>query len=137
MAATPKRMKRILIVDEEPEMRELLSDFLGSQWYSVECLFCEAEALRSLREGRNQGVDALIYDLHRVPLRGLEFLRIVRRDFPGVPVILLEAFEGGPRSGELQRMGVQDCLAKPFSLSDLGKTIQNAIARAGVAMMAS
>jgi CheY-like chemotaxis protein len=81
-----ERKQRILVVDDEPYLRELLSRVLNQAGYEV-CLARNGlEALLELRKGLP---DLIISDLRMPRMSGFELLSIVRRRFPDIPVLVL------------------------------------------------
>ena len=75
---------RILVVDDEPAMREMMSVMLTAEGYAVwEDGF---DALLHLRE---TALDLIISDLNMPNMSGFEFLSVVRRRFPEIPVVAI------------------------------------------------
>src|SRR4051812_13559961 len=90
---------KIVIVDDDQEMRSLLNDFLTNQGYAVTTFPLALEALKALSpEGRlaaNQpdgDIDILISDIKMPQMDGLEFADKLREVRPEIPVILITAF---------------------------------------------
>ena len=83
---------RLLIVDDEPVNRELLSDILASEGYDVVTAQDGLDALNRLVEPLP---DVIISDLRMPRMSGFEFLAVVRRKYPDVPLIAISGeFEG-------------------------------------------
>jgi len=85
MATKPFRY-RILIVDDEPGLRALGSMLLGAQGYEVQCAADGFEGLTALKQSLP---DIIISDLRMPNMNGFEFLSVVRRRFPSIPVIVI------------------------------------------------
>jgi CheY-like chemotaxis protein len=84
MSATPG--KRVLFVDDEPCMREIMGMMLNDEGYDV----CTAsDGLDALAQLRDMTPDLIISDLNMPRMSGLEFLSVVRRRFPSIPVIAI------------------------------------------------
>jgi two-component system OmpR family response regulator len=108
--------KRILIVEDDLHMADLLKLHLGDEGYEVVHCADGTEGVRRLEEG---GWDALILDLMLPGVDGLEICRRARAMTRYTPIIITSA-----RSSELHRilgleLGADDYLAKPFSVLEL------------------
>jgi two-component system phosphate regulon response regulator PhoB len=111
-------MTRILVVEDEPDIREILGYNLGQAGYEVLAAGCGEGALASLRESRP---DLVLLDLMLPDVSGVEVCRHLKRDpsWCQIPVIMLTA-----RSDEIDRvvgfeMGAEDYVVKPFSVREL------------------
>lgn len=82
----PRFNYRILVVDDDPSIREVSKLVLGSQGYEVGTASNGFEALVMLRGSLP---DAIISDLKMPSMSGFEFLSVVRRRFPNIPVIAI------------------------------------------------
>jgi CheY-like chemotaxis protein len=83
---------RILIVDDEPCLRDLGKMLLEAQGYEVRCVEDGFEGLSALKQSLP---DIIISDLQMPNMNGFEFLSVVRRRFPIIPVIAMSgAFSG-------------------------------------------
>ncbi len=84
---------RILIVDDEPVLRKIGMTLLQAQGYEVHCAEDGFEGLASLKQALP---DLFISDLRMPNMNGFEFLSVVRRRFPMIPVIVISGeFSGG------------------------------------------
>ncbi|MDD5542443.1 MAG: response regulator [Acidobacteriia bacterium] len=77
---------RLLVVDDEPAMREVVSDVLASEGYEV---FTAQDGLDALDRLVQPLPDVIISDLIMPRMSGFEFLAVVRERFPSVPVIAI------------------------------------------------
>ncbi len=77
---------RILIVDDEPTLRMVGKMLLEAQGYEVQCAEDGFEGLAALRQSLP---DIIISDLRMPNMNGFEFLSVVRRRFPTIPVIVI------------------------------------------------
>ena len=85
---------RILVVDDEPSVRESLAGFLKTAKYDVGTAENGFDALLQLR--RAPSPDVIISDLNMPQMSGFEFLSVVRRRFPEIPVVAVSgAYESG------------------------------------------
>ena len=107
---------KILVVDDEPAVRESLRRALQLEGYDVELAGDGEEALE--RVGAN-GIDALLLDVSMPRLDGLEVCRRLRRSGSTVPVLMLTARdEVADRVAGLDA-GADDYVVKPFALEEL------------------
>lgn len=105
---------RILVVDDEPHIRRVLSAVLGGRGYDVIMASDGAEALMELRAAP---VDLVILDLMMPGANGLEILSVIRSD-PArarTPVIILTAKGQDTDRDAALAGGADDFLTKPFS----------------------
>lgn len=85
---------RILVVDDEPSVRQSLAGFLNDEGYEVSTAEHGFDALLQLR--RDPSPDIIISDLNMPQMSGFEFLSVVRRRFPEIPTIAVSgAYESG------------------------------------------
>jgi len=119
-----KRMKPILIVDDETVMRESLRDWLTDSGYRVETAKDGEEALKTVAE---QDFDIAILDL-RLPGRdGVEVLREARAKRPQLKGVIITAYPSVPTAVEAMKEGAIDYLSKPLDLNELEKLIQETL----------
>lgn len=119
-------VRRVLIVEDDPDMRRLLADFLREEGIGAAEAADGAEALRRLRE---EPFDGVVLDKNLAGESGLEVLPRLTALVPGIPVIVITAFgDARTREAALAR-GAYDLLRKPFSLDDLLAVLRRA--RAG------
>ncbi|MET0239470.1 MAG: response regulator [Sphingobium sp.] len=118
----------IAVVDDDEAIRIGLSSLLRSEGYAVD-LFHSAEAFLQSLPGRVP--HCLLTDIQMPGLSGLDLLASMKRQAPGVPVLILTAFpEEGARL-RARSTGAADFLAKPFDASTLIQSVRRAIAGTG------
>ena len=122
------RPHRIWVVDDDPEIRQLLSTYLSDQGYEVRCL-AGGEQLRARLE--SQRPDLLVLDLMLPGDDGLTLLRRLRDGGDDLPVLMLTA-----RGDAVDRIigleqGADDYLAKPFLPRELTARIEAVLRRRG------
>ncbi len=120
-------MAKILIVDDDENILEVIRARLEASGYRVETFPDPLEALDLLRE---EACDLIVSDVRMPQIDGIEFLRRVRQLRHGVPVILLTAYGTIPSAVEAIKEGAFDYLTKPFQGKDLVKTVERALAEA-------
>ena len=118
----------VLVVEDDETIREVLTDALSDEGYTVRAVTHGREALGVLAEWR---ADLIVLDLMLPILDGWGFLEERRRlgVAEGVPVVVVSASRRGPSA--LGVDGVAAVLAKPFTLDELLGTVGRTIRRAG------
>lgn len=107
---------RVLVVEDEPKIAELVRDTLLDEGFEVELCGDGSEAIAALRHG---GHDAVVLDVMLPGLDGLSVLRSLRMDGKTVPVLLLTAKSGIDEKVEGLDLGADDYLTKPFYTKEL------------------
>ncbi len=130
----PKKAGRIVIIDDDPEMRSLLEDFLTSEGHEVQAFPGAVEALGalgptgSLAKGKAKGdTDLILSDIKMPRMDGLEFTSRVRELRPEIPVMLATAFGSIDTAIEAMRRGAWHYIVKPFKLAEVSVQVQRAI----------
>lgn len=120
---------KIIVVDDEKEMREMLMDYLRSIGYMTVGFSLATEALAAFDKGGPEvdDVDLVITDLNMPQMSGLDFITEVKGRFPGLPIVLITAFGSIESAIEATRKGAYDYMTKPFKLKEMGSTIERAI----------
>ena len=108
---------RILVVDDEPAVRESLRRALELEGYSVDLAADGVEALERL--GANGEPDAVILDILMPRMDGLEACRRLRREGHRVPVLMLTARDEVENRVAGLDAGADDYVVKPFALEEL------------------
>ena len=118
-------MEKILIIDDDVQLTELLIEFLGSYKYDIVAKHTPEEGLEYLRE---KSVDAIILDIMLPGMDGFQVLRKIRENL-ATPIIMLTARgEVTDRIVGLE-LGADDYLPKPFEPRELLARIQSILRR--------
>jgi excisionase family DNA binding protein len=104
---------RVLIVDDEQAVRDLLAKTLRTADYEVDTAPDGPTAIEYLDA---QGYDLLITDLRMPGMDGLSVIREGRRRFAGLPVIVITGYSSEASAIEAINLGVSGYLTKPFRL---------------------
>jgi len=125
---------RILVVDDERSMREMLEIFLGREGFGVASCASGSEALRLLEEGSpgKPGVhpfDLLITDINMPGLSGFDLLREARARDPELPVLMITAYGSPDSAVEAMKRGATDYLTKPFRIEEVKARIAGPLER--------
>lgn len=107
---------RILIVEDDPAVREALERALGFEGYEIETARDGAVALSMLR---NHSYDLIVLDVMMPHLDGLETCRRIRAGGDDVPILMLTARTAVDDRVEGLDAGADDYVAKPFALDEL------------------
>lgn len=108
---------KILLVDDNPHMRMLLSEILRA--IGVTEVFEASDGAQALQAMRHRPVDIVMTDLAMEPLDGIDFLRLLRNSAdspdPLCPVIMITGHTAQKRVAEARDAGVNEFLAKPVT----------------------
>ena len=125
--ATPgDKAARILVVDDERSMRELLAIVLGREGYEV---VAAENGRQALDELERRPVDLLISDIHMPDMTGLDVLRTAKGMNPDLAGIMVTAFASTETAIEALRMGAYDYIHKPFNVDELKIVVTGALER--------
>jgi len=122
--------KRVLIVDDEPNVRLMLQTALESVGYEVIEAGDGQAALEQLRGSRSSpACDLILLDLLMPKMDGMELLRQLRAQGNIVPVVILTAHGSIPEAVEAMKLGAIDFLAKPLTPDALRRVVAEVIER--------
>jgi two-component system response regulator PilR (NtrC family) len=115
---------KILVVDDELSMRELLEYLLSKDGYNVVVAENGHSAVRYIEKSE---FDLLLCDIKLGDMTGLDVLRAAKRKNPGTVVIMISAFATTETAVEAMNEGAFDYVPKPFDNEELKQTIANAL----------
>jgi two-component system C4-dicarboxylate transport response regulator DctD len=116
---------RVLIVDDEADMLELLRETLETLDFDPICAGSGEAAVATLNTTRP---DALLLDLAMPGLSGLDVLLHCRQRHPDVPVIILAANAEQPMAAQAREAGAFAVVAKPYTIAELSALLDRALA---------
>jgi two-component system OmpR family response regulator len=119
----------ILIIDDEPGVRDLLEDALGNAGYQTQCATNGADGLDQLRR---RSADLCIVDINMPTMNGFEFLEKLRAHDTKTPVLMLTARDSSDDVERGLRVGADDYVRKPFSLEELLLRVAAILRRTGI-----
>src|SRR5919112_851762 len=119
-------MANLLIVDDEPGMRQLLSHVFGRAGHSVRAAENGAKALELLKQ---EPADLIVSDVKMPDMNGIELLRRVREFSPDVSVVMMTAFATVETAREAFKLGADDFIQKPFDVDELKLIVEKALER--------
>src|ERR1700683_5436250 len=117
-------MSKLLIVDDEKNIRLSLMRFFGSLGHQVREAESGAQAVALLAESR---FDLVLTDFRMAEMNGLELLKEVKRISPDSLVILMTAYATVENAVAAMKAGAYDCLTKPFTLEQIQLIVERAI----------
>jgi len=118
------KKRKVLFVDDDPEMRQLIVEFFLSQNYSVAAAVSGKDALSQMG---NFDFDVVITDLRMQEMDGLALLREIHLQNPSLPVILITAFGSIETAVEAIKEGASNFVPKPFKMQTLKMIVDKAI----------
>ncbi len=117
-------MAKILIVDDEPNICQVLSTLLKSQGHEVVAFQNGEEAMKRISA---EDFDLLLSDIRMHPVNGMQILEHTRKEKPLIPVVMLTAYSSLETAASSLKLGAFDYLPKPFKINELIDTIKRAI----------
>ena len=121
-----RRSGRILVVDDERSMRELLQIVLRREGHQVRLAENGPVAVAELER---EPVDVLISDIKMPGMSGVDVLREAKRIDPDIVGIMVTAYASTESAVEALRLGAYDYLTKPFDVEELKAKVRNALER--------
>jgi DNA-binding response OmpR family regulator len=112
--------KKILVVDDEPEVGQLMEHFLTERGYEVRITANGRLALTALDTFTP---DVVLLDMHMPEMDGLETLKRLAARSPSLPVIMITVNEDIETTARLLEFGAADYVPKPFNLEYLEQAI--------------
>ncbi|MBN2468416.1 MAG: response regulator [Deltaproteobacteria bacterium] len=120
--STMGKVVRILVVDDELPICELMDEFLSSQGYQIMTATNGEEALAKFED---TGPDVVILDLRMPGMSGLEVLRSMRAQGGAAHIIMLSAYGDSPTVQEALRSGANYYVEKPMKFSQLVEILKD------------
>jgi two-component system, NtrC family, response regulator AtoC len=116
-------MAEILIVDDDPVIRDTLYELLSAN-YRCTAAGTGEEALGKLRQ---QSYAVVLTDISMPGLSGLELLKRIVEEFPGTPVIMISGHSDHEQAQEMLNRGAFAYLLKPFRLEVVEESVARAV----------
>ena len=119
-----KTKGRILVVDDEKSMREILEIFLENEGYFVSVANNGETAVEALKRDI---FDLIISDMKMPRMGGLELLKNVKESSPDTIFVVMTAFGTTESAVEAMKLGAYDYIQKPFKMDDIRLVVKNAL----------
>ena len=111
---------RILIVDDEIRVAQLLAESVKGQGHEAIVAVTGREGLVLLEQKRP---DAVFLDLVMPEMSGIEVLRRIREAYQTLPVIVITGHASSGQIDEARQLGITDCIQKPFILKHVNDVL--------------
>ncbi len=118
-------MKKILLIDDEPQLLSTISEILTAYGYEVIALPDAESAYPLIREGERY--DLVITDLHLPGMNGSELIGLFRKIMPNVPVIVLTGYATVESYIQTRCNGVFEYINKPIRAGELRRIVGAAL----------
>lgn len=118
------QQERILIVDDEPAARKLITRILSGEGYQCEEADSAAQVLDMLRSSKTELV---ILDIRMPGKSGIELLPEIKASHPDTAVIMVTAIVEVPSVVQCMKLGAEDYICKPFKVDELALTVESAL----------
>lgn len=122
--ATESRKLVILIVDDEPDICEMLARLFSEEGYSATTVVSGKGAVKRVMEGE---VDVVLLDIIMPQPDGIDVLRQIKSIRSGLPVVMMTAFGDLTTARDAMRLGAYDYITKPFDFECVKKIIQQGL----------
>jgi len=117
-------LRKILVIDDEQNIRKMLTRVLSPEGFIVKEANNGLEAIKRLQE---ENYSLVLLDLKMPGLNGIETLKEIRENDLNLPVIMMSAYGSIPEAVEAMKLGALDYLIKPFDIEELKIIINRAI----------
>ena len=115
--------KRILVIEDDQEVRSMLKDYLVYFGYDI---VTAGDGLKGLKEIKGGDYDLVITDITIPYISGIGIISVLKQNYPNIPVIAITGY--GYHAEELAYEKKADrILPKPFEMRELKETIENLI----------
>jgi CheY-like chemotaxis protein len=120
----PGRRARILVIDDEPEMRETLEAVLASEGYQVDTA---ETGMVAIERAKTESFDLAIADLRMPGLSGIETIASLRRLHPNLAVVVVSGYVSEESTQRCLEEGVFRILVKPVHFEKLLQVVEDAL----------
>ncbi|HEY3198225.1 MAG TPA: response regulator [Nitrospirales bacterium] len=123
-----ERRGRILIVEDDEQVRKPMRLNLTKAGYDVVEVGTGADAIEFLTRGENAlMVDTLLCDIRMPGVTGIETIQHVRAHHPSIPIVVLTGYPDVELAASLMKQGVLDYLVKPITREELLTVIERSV----------
>lgn len=112
---------KIMVVDDEPIIGELLTKFLTKKNYEVASFTNGKDALEYLKTNE---VNLMLTDMDMPEMSGIELIKATKELKPKLPILVVSGSCDLKTMNEIIKTGISDYIAKPFQLDSLEKSIK-------------
>ncbi|NNE43049.1 MAG: response regulator [Gemmatimonadetes bacterium] len=115
--------KRILVVDDQESMRDMLADLLDMMGYES----CTVESGLLALEQISEGIDLVITDLNMPEMDGMELMRQIKAREPELPVIVITGYGTFHTERQVLSDGADGYIPKPCTINRVQETVNSAL----------
>lgn len=115
---------KVLVIDDEPVVCRSCQKILSEEGYEVSTVFTGREGLEKVRQ---EYFDVMITDMKIPDISGIEVLEHIRREQPGMPVIMITGYASVDTAVQAMKLGAFDYLPKPFTPEEISGIIKKAL----------
>lgn len=126
MSSTATRPLNVLVVDDDPLILTVVDLMVRHAGHTVRTASDGVAALDVLADAPS---DVIVSDIRMPGMDGLSLARLVRKDYPAIPIILMTGYLSEYSSGSATEIGVDCILKKPFKSTDLIEAIARLVPR--------
>jgi len=112
---------KILVVDDEPNVLDVIQSFLENEGYEVLVADSGASMMDSLEKTKP---NVILLDIRMPDIDGLQCLRIIKDRYPGIEVVMMSGFATVQMAKKSLEIGAFDYIGKPISFNHLKEVIQ-------------
>lgn len=120
---------KILVIDDDPSIRNMLAIVLKKTGYDVTCTDSGKTSLEKLKK---ESFDLIISDIKMPDINGIDLLKKIKSITPEIPVIMITAYASANDAVEAMKLGAEDYVTKPFNLDELKIIIDRAIYKTNI-----
>ncbi|MDA3940894.1 MAG: sigma-54 dependent transcriptional regulator [Spirochaetia bacterium] len=117
-------MSKILIIDDEPGIRTVLSDIIRDENHHV---FAAGDGFEGLSILKSESIDLVILDVWLPNMGGIDVLKEIKKEYPNIEVIMISGHANIDIAVKAVKLGAYDFLEKPLSLDKIINLIKNAL----------
>ncbi len=125
---------KLLVIDDDEDIRSLLTDLLEESDYKVDTASCGEEALQMIQVST---YDLVVTDLRMQGMQGMEVIREARKIDPGIDVIVMTGYASVDSAVESMKAGAVDYITKPLNTDQIRLVIKKNIERRNFQRLAS
>jgi DNA-binding NtrC family response regulator len=114
---------KILIVDDEEMMRNLLSKILKREKYQI---VTACDGLEGLNKVQSEHIDIVISDMKMPRMNGFELLKHIKEDYPEIGVIIMTAYGDTYTVKDALLLGADEYITKPFKSYEIALVVERA-----------
>lgn len=114
----------ILVVDDKELLRSLIDTFLSKLGHSCITAIDGVDALEKMKGNK---IDAVVTDIRMPNMDGITLTSEISIQYPGIPVMIMTAFDEGHTAGLAITAGARDFIRKPFSLNEFSVRLHKMI----------